>query len=170
MIWLEELQNRKKVSKIFYHYEKTFPPQERREKDQFLALADHPMAYVFSIQKENVSVGYAILWELKESWFVEHFEIFEEYRNNGLGSDTLTALQEKFPCIILETEPETSSENAQRRLNFYRRNGFNSIETHYTQPSYGSGKAAVVLLLMANYEVSDLAHLIREIHTAVYGN
>ena len=33
MVWFEELQNRKKISKIFYRYEKTFPEEERRSKD-----------------------------------------------------------------------------------------------------------------------------------------
>ena len=47
MVWFEELQNRKKISKIFYRYEKTFPEEERRSKDQFLDLAVNPSAFVY---------------------------------------------------------------------------------------------------------------------------
>ena len=32
MVWFEELQNRKKISKIFYRYEKTFPEEADRRK------------------------------------------------------------------------------------------------------------------------------------------
>lgn len=51
MIWFEELQTRKKISRIFNSYEKTFPEDERRDKEQFLDLAENPDAFVFLIKK-----------------------------------------------------------------------------------------------------------------------
>lgn len=53
MIWFEELQTRKKISRIFNSYEKTFPEDERRDKEQFLDLAENPDAFVFFLKKIN---------------------------------------------------------------------------------------------------------------------
>ena len=69
MIWFEELQNRKKISKIFSRYEKTFPENERRDKEQFLDLAEAPDAFVFLIKNEDETIGYSVIWELKDFYF-----------------------------------------------------------------------------------------------------
>ena len=168
MVWFEELQNRKKISKIFYRYEKTFPEEERRSKDQFLDLAENPDAFVYSINHEDENIGYCVIWELQEFYFLEHFEVFEEFRNQKFGEKILESLQEKFEKLILETEPDSLSEIAERRLRFYERNGFSVIEKNYLQPSYSEGKYAVNLFLMANFEPENLETLVKEIHEMVY--
>ena len=124
MIWFEELQNRKKISKIFSRYEKTFPENERRDKEQFLDLAEDPDAFVFLIKNEDETIGYSVIWELKDFYFLEHFEVFEEFRNQKFGEQILEALKEKFDKIVLETEPDFLSEIAARRVRFYQRNGY----------------------------------------------
>ena len=168
MVWFEELQNRKKISKIFYRYEKTFPEEERRSKDQFLDLAENPDAFVYSINHEDENIGYCVIWELQEFYFLEHFEVFEDFRNQKFGEKILESLQEKFEKLILETEPDSLSEIAERRLRFYERNGFSVIEKNYLQPSYGEGKYALNLFLMANFEPENLETLVQEIYSTVY--
>lgn len=168
MVWFEELQNRKKISKIFYRYEKTFPEEERRSKDQFLDLAENPGAFVYSINHEDENIGYCVIWELQEFYFLEHFEVFEEFRNQKFGEKILESLQEKFEKLILETEPDSLSETAERRLRFYERNGFSVIEKNYLQPSYGEGKYTVNLFLMANFQPENLETLVQEIYSTVY--
>lgn len=168
MVWFEELQNRKKISKIFYRYEKTFPEEERRSKNQFLDLAENPDAFVYSINHEDENIGYCVIWELQGFYFLEHFEVFEEFRNQKFGEKILESLQEKFEKLILETEPDSLSEIAERRLRFYERNGFSVIEKKYLQPSYGEDKYAVNLFLMANFEPENLETLVKEIHEMVY--
>lgn len=168
MIWFEELQTRKKVSRIFNRYERTFPEVERRSQEQFLALAEDPDVFVFNINHEDTVIGYVVIWELSDFFFLEHFEVFEEYRNQKYGEQTLEALKEKFGNLILETEPETFSETAKRRLQFYTRNGFSIIEENYTQPSYGDGKASLMLLLLANFSPLTVVDSIKEIHDTVY--
>ncbi len=81
-------------------------------------------------------------------FFLQIFEVFEEFRNQKFGEKILESLQEKFEKLILETEPDSLSEIAERRLRFYERNGFSVIEKNYLQPSYGEGKYAVNLFLM----------------------
>ena len=168
MIWFEELQNRKKISRIFSRYERTFPEEERRNREQFLALAEHPDAFVYLLHEEDENIGYAIIWELQNTFFLEHFEIFEDFRNGGLGGSTLEAMKEKFGKIVLETEPDTLSEIAKKRVDFYQRNGFNMIKQNYLQPSYGEGKPAVHLFLMANFQTENLESIVQEIYEVVY--
>jgi ribosomal protein S18 acetylase RimI-like enzyme len=167
-IWFEELQNRKKISKIFSRYEKTFPEDERRSKEQFLDLAENPDVFVFLIKNEDETIGYCVIWELSDFYFLEHFEVFEEFRNQKFGEKILESLEEKFEKIVLETEPDSLSEIAARRFQFYQRNGFNIIEKNYLQPSYGEGKSSLHLFLMANFSTESVENSIKEIHKIVY--
>lgn len=168
MIWLEELQTRKKISRIFSAYEKTFPADERRNQEQFLALIDQSDCFIYGVKKEEALVGYVILWKLSGFYFLEHFEVFEEFRNLKLGATILTELKEKLGNLILESEPIELNEMAERRINFYLRNGFSIISENYIQPSYGEGKSALKLFLLSNYVIKNSEALIAEIHQKVY--
>lgn len=168
MIWFEELQTRKKLSRIFYAYERTFPEDERRDKNQFLGLIENPDCFIFAVKNDEDFVGYLILWKLTDFYFLEHFEVFKEFRNLKLGSQILTELQEKFGNIVLESEPSSLDEMAERRINFYRRNGFSIISEDYMQPSYGKGKNSLNLFLLSNFEVSNLQDIENELYSQVY--
>lgn len=168
MIWFEELQTRKKISKIFYAYEKTFPENERRDKEQFLDLAENPGVFIFNAKNEDETVGYVVLWELKDFYFLEHFEVFEEFRNHKFGEQILETLKEKFEKLILETEPDSLSEIAARRVSFYQRNGFEIIDKDYIQPPYGEEKSSLHLFLMANFLPENLEQNIKNIYEVVY--
>ncbi|KIA89895.1 GNAT family N-acetyltransferase [Kaistella jeonii] len=168
MIWLEELQTRKKLSRIYSAYEKTFPVDERRDKEQFLELIENPDCFIFAVKNYDDFVGYLILWKLEDFHFLEHFEVFEEFRNLKLGSQILEELKEKFGDIILESEPKDLGEMAERRINFYVRNGFSVISENYVQPSYGEGKDPMNLFLMSNFFVEEVKGIINELYLKVY--
>lgn len=168
MIWFEELQTRKKLSRIFASYESTFPADERRDQDQFLALLKNPKSFIFAVKNDETHVGYVILWKLETCYYLEHFEVFEEFRNLKLGSKVLEELKEKFGNIILESEPSQLDEMAARRINFYLRNGFSIISEDYIQPSYGAGKSSMNLFLLSNFEISDVKKIENELHSKVY--
>ena len=168
MIWFEELQTRKKLSRIYSSYESTFPADERRDHDQFLALLENPDSFIFAVKNEETHIGYLILWKLETCYYLEHFEVFEEFRNLKLGSQILTELKEKFSTIILESEPSHLDEMAERRINFYLRNGFSIISEDYIQPSYGPGKNSMNLFLLSNFDVTEVKSLEKELHEKVY--
>lgn len=168
MIWFEELQTRKKISRIFAVYEKTFPADERRNEEQFLSLLDHPDCFIFGVKNDDDLAGYVILWKCETFYFLEHFEVFEEFRNLKLGSQILSELKEKFSNIILESEPNYLDEMAERRIKFYVRNGFSIISENYIQPSYGEGKVQLNLFLLSNFFVENLEIIEKEIHSKVY--
>lgn len=168
MIYFEEIQTRKKLSRIFAAYESTFPIDERRDETQFLALLENPDSFIFAVKNEEGQVGYVILWKLEDCYYLEHFEVFEEFRNLKLGSQILTELKDKFGNIVLESEPSHLDEMAERRINFYLRNGFSIISEDYIQPSYGPGKNSMNLFLMSNFHVVDAKNLEQELHIKVY--
>lgn len=168
MIWFEELQTRKKLSRIFSAYESTFPADERRDENQFLALLENPDSFIFAVKSQDDFVGYVILWKLSDFYFLEHFEVFEEFRNLKLGSQILTEVKEKFDNIVLESEPSHLDEMAERRINFYLRNGFSIISDDYIQPSYGPGKSSMNLFVMSNFQVENVKNIEKELHTKVY--
>lgn len=168
MIWFEELQTRKKLSRIFSAYESTFPEDERRDKDQFLSLIENPDCFIFAVKNDDDFVGYLILWKLEDFYFLEHFEVFEEFRNLKLGSQVLQELQEKFGNMILESEPSDWNEMAERRINFYVRNGYSIVSKEYVQPSYGEGKKELKLFLLGNFKVENLMAVEFELRSKVY--
>jgi ribosomal protein S18 acetylase RimI-like enzyme len=169
MIWFEELQTRKKISRIFASYESTFPEDERRDENQFLALLDNADSFIFAVKNDETQVGYVILWKLQDCFYLEHFEVFEEFRNLKLGSQILAELKEKFGNIVLESEPSHLDEMADRRINFYLRNGFSIISEDYIQPSYGPGKNSMNLFFLSNFEVFNVFYIEQELHFKVYG-
>lgn len=157
-----------RVEQIFNSYSTTFPEDERREWSQFIKLFDHPNVKIISVLNDTENVGYLILWELTNYVFVEHFEVFAEFRNQKLGSHITDYLFKNYPRIILEIEPEHLNEDAKRRFSFYQRNGFNLIDETYVQPSYGEEKKSLPLWLLANYSPENLEEVKDEIYDIVY--
>lgn len=157
--------------KIFQAYTTSFPADERRDDDDFWQLFDNLSCIFLKAIKNEKFVGYVIMWGVDYAMFIETFEIFEEFRGQNLGSEVLQILKSSPYNFILETEPETLSEIAKRRVNFYQRNGFHIIKKDYIQPSYGEGKSPVNLWLMGNFFSPDekfLERTITEIYKTVY--
>ena len=157
-----------RIQKIFESYCTTFPEDERRDWDRFVPLFGNPKVKIVSVINNDENVGYLIYWELSNFIFLEHFEVFQEFRNLNLGSKILTHLFENFSKIILEIEPEDLNEDAKRRYSFYQRNGFHLIDDTYIQPSYGEGKQSLPLWLLANFSPENTELVKAEIHQIVY--
>ncbi|WP_029297637.1 GNAT family N-acetyltransferase [Chryseobacterium hispalense] len=157
-----------RVQEIYSSYCKTFSEDERRDWEKLISLFSNPKAKIISVLHESKNIGYLILWELSNYTFVEHFEVFEEFRSQKLGSYITKYLFENNPRIILEIEPEHWGENAARRYDFYQRNGFRLIDEMYVQPSYGQGKKPLDLWLLANYTPENLKDVKDEIYDIVY--
>ncbi|MDR6517243.1 GNAT family N-acetyltransferase [Chryseobacterium camelliae] len=157
-----------RAKKIYDSYSTSFTEDERRDWYKFVSLFPHPKVKVISVLHEAENIGYLILWELSNFVFVEHFEVFSEFRNQKLGSGITEYLFKNHPRIILEIEPESLGENARRRYSFYQRNGFNLIDEMYVQPSYGEGKKSLNLWLLSNYIPDNLQDAKDEIYDIVY--
>lgn len=157
-----------RVKEIFEAYCKTFPEDERRDWNKLSPLFQHPKVKIISVLHEAKNVGYLIIWELSHFAFVEHFEVFEEFRSQKLGSYITNYLFENYPRIVLEIEHGHLTEDTKRRYSFYQKNGFSLIDEMYVQPSYGEGKNSLNLWLLANYQPENLKEVKDEIYDIVY--
>ena len=157
-----------RADEIYERYVASFPEDERRSREQFLKLFSKPSAKIFTVLKNFENIGYLIAWELSNFVFLEHFEIYSEFRSQKFGSEVIKNLFHDYSKIILEAEPETLDDNAARRIAFYQRNGFNTVDEDYTQPAYAQDKNAVKLWLMANYHPENLNNIKEEIYDVVY--
>lgn len=156
-----------RYSQIFDSYSKTFPEEERRSEDLFRALLVHPKANIFCIFDEISFIGYAVVWELSHFTFLEHLEVFEQFRNMQYGSKILSALYEKYGKIALESEPPKDA-ISEKRIAFYERNGYFVLDENYRQPSYGAGKNPVPMYLLGNWHPEKTEHVAEEIYEEVY--
>ncbi|KQT20595.1 hypothetical protein ASG22_16605 [Chryseobacterium sp. Leaf405] len=157
-----------RIQEIYNSYSTTFPEDERRDWDKFIPLFNHSNVKVISALHEAKNIGYLIIWELSNFTFVEHFEVFQEFRSQKLGSHITGYLFENYPRIILEIEPEHLCDDAKRRYYFYQKNGFKLIDASYIQPSYGKDKKPLDLWLLANYSPENLEEVKDEIYDIVY--
>ncbi|MRM82891.1 GNAT family N-acetyltransferase [Riemerella anatipestifer] len=157
-----------KLQEIYRSYINTFPKDERRDEAGFWALARKDFSPIREIIRGEDSVGYIIVWDLSLCLFVEHFEIYTSFRNQNLGSQVLNYLKNKFPLVILESEPDGLGELASRRLNFYQRNGFVILDKGYIQPAYSKDKKTLNLYLLGTKVSNDLSLIVQEIKERVY--
>jgi ribosomal protein S18 acetylase RimI-like enzyme len=157
-----------RIEQIYNSYTTSFPEDERRDWAKFVQLFAHSNVKFFSVSNERENVGYITLWELSTFTFVEHFEVFIEFRNQQLGSKIINHLKENYTKIILEIEPEHLNEDAKRRFSFYQKNGFCLIDDMYIQPSYGEGKNKLELWLLANFQPLNINEAKDEIYDIVY--
>ena len=156
------------IQAIYQSYSNSFPEDERRNEKQFKDLWLCPITHIYTITTNYKAIGYLITWELKEGVFIEHFEVFIEFRNQKYGSKILQEFSKIHPKLVLESEPSDWNEIAQRRIAFYERNHFTIIDKKYIQPAYDSQKKSLSLYLLSTFEVENTAELTKEIHQKVY--
>lgn len=156
------------ASLIYQAYCKAFPEDERRSEAQYRQLFDTAEAEILMIENSSKKIGYLIIWKLSECVYIEHFEVFPEFRSQKFGSKILHEFQAIYPDTVLESEPENQDAIAERRIRFYERNGFHIIDREYLQPSYGEGKKPLRLYLLSTTD-RDTEKISREIHRTVYG-
>ena len=166
-ILIQDAQS-ERAKRIYSSYSTTFPADECRNLDQFQQLFANPQVEILGVFRERQFVGYAIIWQLSNFSFMEHFEIFSEFQNQKLGSIFLQHIVQKHPHLIIETEPENLNADAERRIKFYERNMFFILQKDYIQPAYSSEKNALTLWLMANYHPEKLDLVKENIYDVVY--
>lgn len=153
-------------------YIATFPHEERRELSEIYQLISKGEIFIHQIIiAENKVAGFCIFWVFDEFAFIEHFAVFPELRNVGIGEGTLSLLQENYKVLTLETELPVD-EISIRRIKFYERNGFNLLQQRYFQPSYGKNKPEIELKIMCTKaDISDgkLVEYLLQIRKKVYG-
>lgn len=169
----EELLTRPQSFERFWQImEESFPPEERRAREDYLAQVKDKHFAIKLLKAENTDImGFAAWWQLPDYRFVEHFALAPEHRNGGQGSRFFKAfLAESALPVVLEVVPP-QGKTAQRRIAFYQRLGFHLLVHPYQQPPYHKGGAHLPMQLMIRGsmpQTAQVTELIRDIYRIVY--
>lgn len=155
---------------VYAAMERNFVPAERRDSADARALLNRKEYRIFEAMDGTDAVGFVTVWELEGFCFIEHFVIYEDYRNRGYGARVLALLKENYRMLVLEAEPP-ETELQTRRIRFYERSGFFVNDVNYVQPPYREGGEAVKLLLLScPAPLADADAVISELYRRVYEN
>lgn len=153
---------------IYSEMERNFIYEEYRDRIPARKLLDKAEYLVYHITEKGENVGFIAVWTLYDFVFVEHFVIYEKYRNLGYGGMALSLIKEKYGKAVLEAEPPSEGIRA-RRVAFYERNGFRQNPQKYMQPALRKGGDEVELVIMSCPDVlCDFDRVIFEIKELVY--
>lgn len=160
-------------SSLLALYGSAFPEEERRTMSNLLLLIENEPAYSFqAILDDETLLGFFSIWEFPDFWFIEHFVVFDEYRNLGYGSKAIDYLKNNSGLpLILETEKEISS-LAKARINFYERLGFHKAPFEYSQPPYHEGNPFIPMYLFSSgsqLNHTDFIRIRKILYGKVYG-
>lgn len=145
-----------------------FIPDELRDYDDVVRLFGHNYT-IEHIVCDGVRTGFMGTWRVGDYMFLEHFVIYEQFRNRGIGGKALECMQEKAGRLLLETELPNEP-MAARRIGFYLRHRMVLNPQQYFQPPYRPTGNACPLKLMSYPEaLSDFDGVASTIYETVYG-
>ena len=124
----------------------SFPLHEQREADSQTAILQQE-AYHFDVvcDKGNF-VGAILYWDMGGSYYVEHFCVRPEMRNQHYGQKILEAYRNT--PLLLEIDPPVD-ELSIRRRHFYERCGFVENPYPHVHPAYHRGNTGHALVVMS---------------------
>lgn len=149
-------------------YLTSFPEEERRDWSDIMT---NEQPHLVTIRVDGEATGLLTWWDLDDFVYIEHFAVHPDQRGQGIGQEVLEQFDEIAGDrpIVLEAEPESKSNQAQQRLDFYKRNGFEILHKHYIQPPYHHDLPSVPLyLLHKSGQALDAEKVTRRIHKEVY--
>lgn len=147
---LVDIKNDEKLfEKAFSLYEREFPFEERREREEHLKKAANENFKTTAVfNAENEFCGIVFYWENDRFVFLEHIAVERALRGRGYASDALRILKNKNKPVILEIEPPVD-EKTEKRYSFYRKNGFLMNEHNHVQVKYHVGDGDLKLDILS---------------------
>jgi len=113
---------------IKYLYLSAFPSNERAF---FWKVCNSIKRQGFIMHKyliENEFAGFTIIGENQNLIYFMYFAICENFRNQGLGKQIVNELVINSSKPIMLAAEQPNSEIAKRRIEFYKRNGFQLLD------------------------------------------
>lgn len=151
-------------------YADSFPFKERRREDQLKEMIGHETMSFIALHAGDQLAGFLIWWNFVRFGYVEHFAIFPELRGRNTGAEALKQIRTKAPKTLLEAERPTDN-MSERRIGFYRRNGFHVVDPHYLQPPYckeGNSISMYLLSDLPDWNTNELQTAVELIRKEVY--
>lgn len=156
------------MDRIYDAMRENFASDELRDRESTICLVDDDRYGVYRIYDGDEDVGFVTIWTPGDFAFVEHFAIYEEFRNKGAGGRAIDEVCKKYGKVILEVEKPVD-EIKKRRIAFYERHGFVVNPQPYVQPAYRRDSKRVHMLLMSYPRaLSDFDRIIALLYDAVY--
>lgn len=157
------------LKRLITLYEEAFPASERRKIEQLKRLIEEKDEMFFNaIECDDELCGLFIYWKFEEFYYLEHLAVYPEMRNKKIGQQVLDYIATNLQGLrLLEVEP-AESEMTTRRVNYYRRNGYEVLDCDYIQPSYHSREYMLPLWIMGNYPTTRLKEFVEQIRQEVY--
>ena len=152
---LEKISNIKYFDIIFKIMEDNFISDEYRNYDEQKELLNNPFYKLYMAKEQDEITAFVAIWEFDEFIFFEHLAVRKDKQNQGIGTKILNQLvKETSKNIVLEVELP-KDELKQRRIEFYKRNGFILNKYNYVQPPMSKGKNFVPLLIMSTKKIEN---------------
>ncbi len=152
MIRLEAVTSESQWDFFLHLMQESFPISEYRPLDRLKKLSLINKLYKPSIiYKDDMMLGLITFWDfssLGENFiYLEHFATSPLARNQGLGTKVLDLIKSLSGNIIFEVElPET--QESERRIDFYQRNGAKISHHKYSQAPYRVSSSYIPMHLM----------------------
>ena len=128
----------------------SLPQSEMRKKESQKALLQNASYKILSAYESSEIIGFMAIWDLDSFDFIEHFAVKKYFRGNGLGGKIIDHfLKNCKKPVILEVEPPESTPEAERRIEFYKRHGFNFNPYEYFQPPLQDEYPLIPLKIMS---------------------
>lgn len=162
------------LNPIKYIYHTSFPEEEMRPWENIIEMIDNgsPFFRMIAVTDNNgVLVGFYTIWRFPGSFYIEHLAIDPGFRGNGIGGKIIAHILEEAgdTPVVLEVELPDANEDAPRRISFYKKCGFLSMDDfEYFQPPYRPDLDEVQLMLMVSKPLQDPKSFVIMLHTLVY--
>ena len=170
-----EIQNKSDLEFVEKLYIESFPQNERRSIGKMHDLIEKQNKFdvYILVLKNDTKVGFYTVWTFGTFSYLEHFAISPEHRNGGFGKRALSLIinSTKLLPIIGEVEMPETSKLASRRLNFYKRQGFEAWDIPYYQPPYEEGFECLAMMLITYGDINminESESIVKQIYETVY--
>lgn len=169
----ERIFRKLNLSELDYWYniefKEAFAENERKPLKDIIELINEKRYEIYGLFEENRMIGYASLWMAQDVPLVllDYLGVSATLRNGGIGTDILKRLRCLGVPLVTESElpveGDSESENLirERRINFYKRNGFVPV---YEMATCGMRWQA----LLINADDFSIASIM-EWHRTLYG-
>ncbi len=159
------------TDELFVLYAEAFPENQRHSEQEFKALLNsEELFHCNAVTMNSNLVGFFNYWEFDDFIFVEHIAIEPPLRGHKLGEKIISLARKDVNIpLVLEVEPAETSEWGSRRIEFYRRLGFEIVPQDYMQPPYRKGGEYIPLHLMSD-NLEFASENFEKIKEAIYKN
>lgn len=170
-----ESVNDKFIEELLLLYKEAFPENQRRSELGFkktISESNRMNFHCNAVLLNKLFVGFFNYWKFDSFIFAEHFAVEQALRGNKIGEKVMKMIKSTAQLpLVFEVELPDNEINS-RRIEFYRRLGYEIVPVNYLQPPYNTGGEFVSLHLMTDeldFVMDNYDSVKETIYKNVYG-